>query len=83
VDCPHCNGPDVRGRGEYCAYCKGSQVISGQKAEEYDPEDFDEETCSRWNGRGQSGLVGDECKLCKGNGFVTEAKATAYRNKYQ
>jgi DnaJ-class molecular chaperone len=35
------------------------------------------------NGSGQTGLVGDECKLCKGNGFVTEAKATAYRNKYQ
>ena len=70
-------------RGEDCAYCKGSQVISGQKAEEYDPEDFDEETCPRCNGSGQTGLVGDECKLCKGNGFVTEAKATAYRNKYQ
>jgi len=55
-------------------------VISGQKAEEYDPGG---QTCPRCNGSGQTGLVRDECKLCKGNGFVTEAKATAYRNKYQ
>jgi hypothetical protein len=52
-------------------------------APQYDPDDFDEETCPRCNGSGQTGLVGDECKLCKGNGFVTEAKAITYRNTYQ
>jgi DnaJ-class molecular chaperone len=83
VECPHCNGTGLRGAGEFCAYCRGSQVISTKKAEEYDPDDFDEETCPRCNGSGQIGLVGDQCRLCKGNGFVTEAKASAYRKKYE
>jgi hypothetical protein len=82
VDCPHCGGAGIRGRGETCAYCRGSQTVSSKKAEEYAPDDFDEETCPHCNGSGQTGLVGDECKLCKGNGFVPEAKAAAYRKKY-
>jgi hypothetical protein len=83
VECPHCNVAGIRGRGEFCSFCGGSQVISQKKAAEYDPNDFDEETCPRCNGTGQTGLVGDGCKLCKGNGFVTAAKAAAYRNRYQ
>lgn len=37
--------------------------MSQKKAAEYDPDDFDEETCPRCNGSGQTGLVGDECRL--------------------
>jgi DnaJ-class molecular chaperone len=83
VDCPHCNGRGVRGRGDCCEYCRGSQVVSHEKREEYDPNDFDEETCPRCNGSGQTGLSGRECALCKGNGFVTETTATAYRSRYE
>lgn len=83
TECPHCNGAGLRGNSEFCTFCRGSQMISSQKAKEYDPEDFDEETCPRCAGSGQTGLVGDQCKLCKGNGFVTEATAAAYRNKYE
>ena len=71
-------GPAFAAAVNTAPIARGSQV----KAEEHDPEDFDEGTCPWCNGSGQTGLVGDG-KLCKGNGFVTEAKATAYRNKYQ
>jgi DnaJ-class molecular chaperone len=82
VECPHCHGTGLRGRGEYCAYCRGSQVVSQEKNDAYDPNDFDEEKCPRCNGSGQTGLVSSECALCKGDGFVTEATAKAYRNKF-
>jgi len=83
VKCPHCHGRGVRGRGDYCEYCRGSQVVSHEKSQEYDPDDFDEEKCPRCNGSGQTGLNGRECALCKGNGFVTAAKAEAYRKKIE
>lgn len=82
VDCPHCEGRGLRGRDNYCAYCRGSQVVSQEKHDEYDPNDLDEETCPRCNGKGETGLNGRLCAWCKGDGYVTEAKATAYRNKY-
>ena len=28
VECPHCGGAGVRRRGNYCEYCRGSQVVS-------------------------------------------------------
>jgi hypothetical protein len=58
-------------------------VVSTQKAEEYDPNDFDEETCPRCNGSGPDRPGQGRMQALQGNGFVTEAKAAAYRNKYQ
>jgi DnaJ-class molecular chaperone len=40
-------------------------VISGQKADEYDPEDFDEETCPRCNGSGQTGSLATNASFAR------------------
>ncbi len=82
VECPHCEGVGARGNGSYCAYCRGSQLIPSEKAESYNPDDIDEEECPRCHGSGTTGLVGDTCKSCKGDGVVSEAYADAYRQKY-
>lgn len=82
LECPHCRGAGVRGRDNYCEYCSGSQVVSQEKADAYDPDDLDEESCPRCGGSGQTGWSGRTCALCKGDGYVTNAKAAAYRNKY-
>ena len=82
VDCPHCHGSGQVGHGYYCSYCRGSCRISQASAEEYDPEAIDEADCPHCGGTGRTGLVGDICRLCKGQTVVSRAVLAAYEEKY-
>ena len=68
---------------DICIYCKGSCVVSQQKADDYDPDNIDEVDCPHCDGRGQTGLAGDFCKLCKGKQVVSRAVLEAYHEQYK
>jgi uncharacterized Zn-finger protein len=83
VDCPHCAGRGVTGlSGDYCDYCRGSQVVTAAKADRYDPDDIDEVDCPHCGGSGLSGLAGEYCSFCKGSQMVTHAKAEDYKHNH-
>lgn len=79
VECPHCGGRGTTGLvGDFCKFCRGSQLVSSAKAAAYEPRDLDEVPCPRCHGRGTTGLVGNYCAFCKGAQFVSEEKAGSY-----
>ena len=79
VDCPHCGGSGMRGLvGDFCAYCKGSCVVSQAKHDAYDPDDIDEVECPHCHGKGTTGLRSDLCVYCRGSCVVSHAKADEY-----
>jgi hypothetical protein len=79
VDCPHCGGVGTIGLvGSYCAFCKGSQVVSTSRADSYDPAEIDEVACPRCGGAGTTGLAGDICAFCGGSQVVSTSRADSY-----
>ncbi len=79
VECPHCEGRGFTGRaGDFCAYCGGSCVVTGDEAEDYDPTDIDEVECPHCDGHGMTGRVQDLCSYCEGSCVVTNEEARDY-----
>jgi len=79
VDCPHCNARGTTGLvGNWCKFCRGSQLVTQAKAETYDPDGIDEVECPRCDGKGTTGLCGDFCAYCRGSQVVSAARAMEY-----
>lgn len=79
VDCPHCGGRGMTGLiGDFCAYCRGSCLVTQEEADEYKPENIDEVECPHCGGRGTTGLTQIFCKFCRGSCVVTEEEAEEY-----
>jgi hypothetical protein len=79
VDCPRCNGRGTTGLiGDWCKFCRGSQQVTQERADSYDPDDIDEQECPHCNGQGTTGLCGDYCAYCKGSQLVSSERATTY-----
>lgn len=78
-ECPHCGGRGTTGLvGDYCKFCRGSQLVSSERASAYEPTDLDEVPCPRCGGRGTTGFVGDYCGFCRGSQGVSKEKAESY-----
>ncbi len=78
-DCPHCHGRGTTGLvGTFCAFCRGSQVVSGAKLEHYDRDQIDERECPHCLGRGTRGLADDFCAYCHGEQVVSSEDADSY-----
>lgn len=79
VECPHCEGTGTKGlAGDFCAYCRGAQVVTQAKAEHYDRDDIDEVECPHCEGVGRKGLARDMCVFCHGSQVMSQAKADKY-----
>lgn len=79
VNCPRCSGRGMYGlAGDFCAYCKGSCVVSQAEFDAYDPDEIDEVACPRCGGRGMTGLSSDICAYCKGSSVVSREEAQDY-----
>lgn len=79
IDCPHCYGRGTTGLiGTFCAFCRGSQVVSKMKFDQYDKDTLNETECPRCLGRGTTGLAGDYCAYCHGTQAVSIEKADRY-----
>jgi hypothetical protein len=79
VDCPHCAGRGTTGLiGDLCRYCRGSQVVTKEMHDEYDPEQIDEVDCPHCGGRGTTGLNSEACAYCRGSQVVTKEMHDEY-----
>jgi len=52
--------------------------VTNKLAEEYNSDDIDEVECPHCNGACQTGLVGDICKCCRGDGYVSHQAHDEY-----
>jgi hypothetical protein len=78
-ECPHCGGRGMTGLvGDYCAYCKGSCLVTQQEAQEYDRRKINEEECPHCQGRGTTGLRQNYCRFCGGSCVVSKDEAEEY-----
>ncbi len=79
VDCPHCGGRGMTGLvGDFCAYCKGSCLVTQDEANAYDPAEIDEVECPHCAGRGTIGHTQIFCKFCGGSCAVSKEEAEGY-----
>ncbi len=79
VDCPHCFGRGMTGLvGDYCAYCKGSCLVTQEEFDEYDRAVIDEVECPHCHGRGTIGLTQIFCVFCSGSCVVSKEEAEEY-----
>jgi hypothetical protein len=79
VDCPHCGGHGMTGLvGDFCAYCKGSCLVTQEEAAKYDPDEIDEVECPHCHGNGTIGLTQIFCKFCGGSCVVSKEEAEEY-----
>jgi DnaJ-class molecular chaperone len=82
VDCPHCGGRGMTGiAGDFCAYCKGSCLITQAEADDYDASTIDECECPHCGGNGTIGLNQLLCKYCRGSCVVPAAEVELYDRK--
>ncbi len=78
-ECPRCGGSGMTGLvGDYCAYCKGSCVVTKKEAEEYDPDEIDEVDCPHCEGGGVIGFDQHWCPVCRGSCVVSRDDAELY-----
>jgi hypothetical protein len=74
---------DVKAVDEYLFKNQGNSVRVGRASDFTDvDEDQLESMLEKYDGSGQTGLVGDECKLCKGACDVSNDVQRAYFEKY-
>src|SRR5438874_741350 len=62
----------------FCPFCRGSCVVSRERAEEFDEDNIPEKEWPHCRGTGTRGLVSDLCPYCKGDTIVSEDKFEKY-----